>query len=292
MNRNFADIPRGVVFMPACPNCQNTEPLSLQYPEGVMYLCSKCRLQWAAIDKGEQAFIPSDNLHYLNPESLGNPLTYQPYCDFFSYLGRRFEKQSLRILDIGAGGGAFVQTCLALGHDPVGVEADTRLAMFMPPEVQARTHFGLAESIDFGDERFDVITFWDVFEHLESNFELLDRISSLLLPGGVVYLRVNNTHDLYNAVSQAMIKVVPPLGKIVQKSCFNFPSHCWNFSKESITSMLNRRGWRIEHSCIGETPSFRLTSNSLFRLAIETIYAVNRVIGGGKIGNYFLVKES
>ena len=159
----------------------------------------------------------------------------------------------------------------------------------MVESTRSRIHFGLAEEFYCQDDPFDVITFWDSFEHMEKAFDLLERLKDYLKPGGLVYLRVNNNWDVFNILTLLALRVAPGIGKSLLKACFNFPDHCWNFSRQAMCDMLESRGWCTIIVRIGETPASRLSSNLFFRLVIRVAYLVNAMLGGGKIGNYYVV---
>lgn len=272
-----------------CPACGAPPRRIVEYPEGCVRICAQCRLQWGQVDKSASGgFVATENIHYLDPASLGDPYAYAPYADFFARLERLQGAGSKRILDIGCGGGGFVMHSLERGHDAWGVEANTALRKFLNPEALKRVHFGLAEDFPCQGEQFDVITFWDSFEHIEHSFEILDRLRTLLKPEGIVFMRVNNTWDIYNLTALALLSTAPSLGRRLLKSCFNFPDHCWNFSRPAIRAMLERGDWRIVDEQVSETPASRLTPSPLFQAAIRAAYCVNALIGGGKIASYFV----
>lgn len=272
-----------------CPGCGNPSTRLVPYPEGDIRICGQCRLQWGHVDKSASGgFVATENIHYLDPASLGDPYAYAPYIDFFARLERLHGPGTKRILDVGCGGGGFVMHSLERGHDAWGVEANTALRKFLSPEALKRVHFGLAEDFPCQGEQFDVITFWDSFEHIECSFDILDRLAALLKPGGIVFMRVNNTWDVYNLTSLALLSLAPPLGRKLLKSCFNFPDHCWNFSRQAMRAMLGRRGWRIIDEQVSETPANRLTPSPVFQAAIRAAYCLNALLGGGKIASYFV----
>jgi len=275
--------------MNSCPNCHHAISRQFTFPEGNINICDFCCLQWGSVDKSHcGGFITSTNEHYLNPSSLKETSQYAPYLDFFSVLDDKLGKRSLRILDIGCGGGGFVKTCLEFGHDAWGVEANVDLARYMPETTRSRVHFGLAEEFYCQGDPFDVITFWDSFEHMEKAFDLLERLKCYLKPGGLVYLRVNNNWDIFNILTLMVLRIAPGIGKRLLKACFNFPDHCWNFSRKAMCDMLEGRGWSTIIVHIGETPASRLSSSLCFRLVIRVAYLVNTMLGGGKIGNYYV----
>jgi len=94
-----------------------------------------------------------------------------------------------RLLDVGCAGGAFLVAARDAGYDVVGVEPSHWMAAF------GRRTYGLdirdkilTEGM-FPEHSFDVITLWDVIEHLPDPRATLELIRSLLKPGG--YLFVN-----------------------------------------------------------------------------------------------------
>jgi 2-polyprenyl-3-methyl-5-hydroxy-6-metoxy-1,4-benzoquinol methylase len=260
------------------------------YPQGTIYTCDPCRLQWAdRLASAVEGEIDSTGHldRYMSPESVG--LNYPPYQDFFARLKGRYGDRPLRILDVGCGNGQFIAAALHRGHDAYGVDIDLRTKSLMSDEVVKRVIFaGAEEALPAMDGSFDVVTFWDSFEHMDQPFDLLAPIAPHMAPGGTVFLRVNNTHDIVNLVTKATLALAPALGRKLLKVCFNLPQHAWGFSRPAMTALLARDGWTVSHCRITETPSTRLTGNPLARLAFESAYLVNRMIGGGKIGEYWV----
>jgi len=59
---------------------------------------------------------------------------------------------------------------------------------------------GDAQTIDYGDRRFDACVFWDVLEHLESPRAALLRAHDTLSPGGLVFVKgpiLNSTKGIF-----------------------------------------------------------------------------------------------
>ncbi|MDL2279354.1 class I SAM-dependent methyltransferase [Desulfovibrio sp. OttesenSCG-928-G11] len=277
-----------------CPCCGNEHFKIHTYQTGCIFICGLCELQWASRNK---EFIPTENLHYHNPKSVfgskPHDHQYAPYVNFFYVLSTIFYKKSgLRILDIGCGSGAFIKYCLQCGIEAYGVEADTKLSQLMDSETKERVFFGLAENYHIDkDCKFDIITFWDSFEHLPNAFEILTNLEEHLAVGGMIYIRTNNNKDIYNLVTKILLKIFPALGKYVLKFCFHYPDHVWNFSRKAMKLMLEKRGWTIVSHSFDDTPASRLTANIIFKGMIEAAYIVNKAMHWGKIGNYYIQKQ-
>lgn len=79
-----------------------------------------------------------------------------------------------KILDIGAGNGAFVDQARAEGHDAYGADFTNHPYIYK----------GSFDQLHFPTEFFDVITLHDVFEHLIDPAKSLQEIRRILKPGG------------------------------------------------------------------------------------------------------------
>jgi 2-polyprenyl-3-methyl-5-hydroxy-6-metoxy-1,4-benzoquinol methylase len=278
-----------------CPACSSTDTLDEIYEEGTIYSCPRCRLQWARrnISAIEGAIdITGVHQRYMDPLSI-DPANYEPYSSFFTHVSRTRGEGHLRMLDIGAGNGMFMAEAARRGHEVFGIEVDERHRSVIPSTILPRVEFAAAEAVlPRLHGIFDVITFWDSFEHFDDPFSLLKHVRPRLAPGGIVFARVNNRHDVFNLITAAALKIAHDrLGRSLLKVCFNLPQHAWNFSGTSMKLLLDRHGWAVLDKRVTETPISRLTVNPLKKAIITAAYLANRTIGGGKIGEYYFVPD-
>lgn len=95
-------------------------------------------------------------------------------------------KRTGRILDIGCATGIFLDGMKNHGWDCIGIEPNAIAADY------AKEHFGLTvfsdylSNIQLPDNHFDVITLWDVFEHVYDSHQLIEHVYKLLKPGGIL----------------------------------------------------------------------------------------------------------
>jgi SAM-dependent methyltransferase len=99
------------------------------------------------------------------------------------------------LLDIGCGTGNFLAAARAAGYEVSGTELDRNAAGFAKdklglPRVFGLTIEGFAEK--YPDEKFDVVTFFEVLEHQAEPAPFLEKVKSCLRPRGYIGLSVPN----------------------------------------------------------------------------------------------------
>jgi SAM-dependent methyltransferase len=99
------------------------------------------------------------------------------------------------LLDIGCGTGNFLAAARDAGYSVSGTELDRNAARF------AKNHLGLPRVLGltisefaerYPDDKFDVVTFFEVLEHQAAPLEFLEKVKSCLRPRGYIALSVPN----------------------------------------------------------------------------------------------------
>ncbi len=108
-------------------------------------------------------------------------------------------RAGLRVLDIGCGSGAFLAAARASAAEVHGLELDpagiaTARAAGIPVTAGSLFDQGLpvGNGVDKGAGTWDVISFWDVLDHLEWPDRALRMAAESLAPGGVLAVRGRN----------------------------------------------------------------------------------------------------
>jgi SAM-dependent methyltransferase len=140
-------------------------------------------------------------------------------------------KSSGRLLDYGAGSGAFARFMAGRGFEAVGLEPyslgttleEPNLRLVRAPLAQVKDSLG----------RFDVITMWHVLEHLEHPVELLKELRSMLAPGGVLVVSVPNFASWQSGVFKGGWFHLDP------------PRHLLQFEPSTLEDCLRRAGFSV-----------------------------------------------
>ncbi len=90
----------------------------------------------------------------------------------------------MRVLDVGCAGGAFLVAARDAGFEAKGVEPSRWMADFGRKKYGLDVIDGILEPGMFPAGQFDVVTLWDVLEHVPEPHDLLALIRSLLKPTG------------------------------------------------------------------------------------------------------------
>jgi 2-polyprenyl-3-methyl-5-hydroxy-6-metoxy-1,4-benzoquinol methylase len=162
--------------------------------------------------------------------------------DFFK---RFVVGRSGRLLDMGCGLGFFPKAMAAYaGWETYGCEISPAAVRY------ARETLGLdniicsrPDEVDLPNDRFDLITMWDVFEHIPRPDPLLNRCHALLRDGGIVFMRTPNI--LIQLFRARLIKLTRGMQPGV--SYLQARDHAHHYSTSSIQTVLKRNGFsRIE----------------------------------------------
>src|SRR5207248_2562579 len=93
-----------------------------------------------------------------------------------------------RVLDVGCATGDFLMSARARGWDPIGVDPSPAAAQARAAGLPIRGK--TIQDADVRPHSVDLVTFWDVLEHLPDPVADLRRAGTLLGPGGMVALTV------------------------------------------------------------------------------------------------------
>ena len=184
-----------------CPVC-GTEQGDAHFEKGALRVvrCSCCGMLFAnpvEAQFAEGAFY--DRLaapYYLSPDKLESDYTPVRFARELR-LFRRFCYGG-SVLDVGCSTGAFLHQLenrfpgdySTLGTDVAGPALDHAESRGVPV---LRTPF---LEHDFGEQRFDAVTFWAVLEHLAEPGEFLAKAAALLKAAGHCFVLVPNMNSL------------------------------------------------------------------------------------------------
>ncbi len=212
----------------ACTLCGDNKIRKLKgyYEKGLMK-CQGC--EFVFMEK-----IPSPeelDLHYgsYSYESAGylSPLTIKSYNNLLD----EFEhyRKTNSILDVGCGRGWFLAQALKRGWKVYGTEY-SKTAVRICQETGINVKEGVLDASNFDTEMFDVITSFEVIEHINNPNEELKEIYKLLRTGGLFYCTTPNFNSLMRYYLKADYNVI------------GYPEHLSYYTKSTLNKVTKRNG--------------------------------------------------
>jgi len=165
-----------------------------------------------------------------------------------------------KILDIGCGVGYFLRVARERGWVVAGVDLD-RAAVDIARQHSIDVCWETVEEMSFSDNEFDVVTLFNVIEHLPTPQIALEKIWRVLKPRGLFVLETPTDDFPLKYPIRLLYRLSG--GKITQPIRYLYSSrdaggHVYRFSRETITRILERAGFEVLKVCAGENPPFRL----------------------------------
>ena len=143
-------------------------------------------------------------------------------------------KRAGRLLDVGCAAGVFLRGMQGQGAwELYGVDISEYAARIAQAQHQLNVHIGTLEEAAFPDAFFDVVTLWDVLEHLHRPAVTLREIHRLLKPEGLVIIRVPNGESIDAKVFQRYW------------AGLDAPRHLYVFSPQTLRELLEKNGFDV-----------------------------------------------
>jgi len=138
-----------------------------------------------------------------------------------------------RLLDVGCATGFFMEAAADEGFDVRGLEFSTVAIGLARPDIRERIVCGDVNTLLSREpEKFDVVTAFDIIEHVQNPAKFLDEIGQTLRPGGVLAISSPDTGHFLRYLMGAKWPMLQPM------------QHTVLFSRRGIAALLERCGFR------------------------------------------------
>jgi 2-polyprenyl-3-methyl-5-hydroxy-6-metoxy-1,4-benzoquinol methylase len=158
-----------------------------------------------------------------------------------------------RLLDVGCALGFFLEEARRRGWAVEGIDISAHAIQYAQDRLGLPAQVGTLGDARLAKDSFDVITLWDVIEHLPNPVAELGVCRDLLRPGGLLVL---STPDLESWVA-----------KITGPRWMGFKladEHIYYFSRKTITLALEKAGFEmVEITTIGKHVTFEFFARRL-----------------------------
>jgi|SRR6185312_2796148 len=144
---------------------------------------------------------------------------------------RKYKKAG-KLFDLGVGWGHFLLAGKMCGYDVSGIEISEQ------PYLYSKNDLGLpVEHTDFfemkEDNKFDILTMWDVLEHIDAADTVIEKCSRLINKTGIIVIQVPQ-------IDSYMAKKYGSAWKMMGLDHVNY------FSKKTLTELLEKNGFKVK----------------------------------------------
>ena len=218
-----------------CPACGAGNAHKMFDKNGGTYVkCRDCTMVYVNPVMKDERLIA-----YYNENIDFNATRHANEIEFYSSIYRRgltLIQQHVKggdLLDVGSSDGLFLDVSKAAGWNSSGLELNRReLEVSLKKGHQARN---IELSQVPVQEKFHVITMWDVFEHIKAGDAQLREAMKRLHPGGVIFLQIPSSSSL--------------AARILHEKCnmFDGVEHVNLYSPKSVRILGERVGVKVLH---------------------------------------------
>jgi SAM-dependent methyltransferase len=228
-------IPEEIV---ACTICASDAAYAGTRREYKFYRCESCRhlFVWPVPGGTLQIYTTdyfsgaSQGFGYVDYDRDKQPMafTFDRYLDIL----RRLSPNGKVLLDVGAATGFFLDLARKRDWRVFGVEpSDYAASIGREKGIQIET--GVLGESHFPPNSFDVVTLWDVIEHLPEPRTALASIHAVLKPGGILAINTPDSGSLLAKTLGLKWHLVVP------------PEHINLFHRKSLSELLQSSGFEV-----------------------------------------------
>lgn len=205
-----------------------------------IYRCPACHLGETDLKRDYTKFVKefySEGYYEGDPTrsayadyELDKPLIVKNMKKFLSFVAR--VKPTGKLLDVGCAFGYVVELARSRGYDAYGFDPSA-FAVKKARELNGndRIQEGTIAEIQYPKTSFDVITMFDVFEHLQDPLSDMKKLRSLLKPDGVIIIATGDTRSMAARVMKRRWTFFIP------------PQHIFFFHRKNVTTLLHKAGF-------------------------------------------------
>lgn len=177
-----------------------------------VHKCKKCNFHYSNFLDDEyqsKSINPNDTLDentkkYIKYQLQNNKQRFLKQVEISQLQLKHIEQP--KILDVGVGGGLYLSMMAAYNSECYGIELDMQRAQFAQEEYGLKHIFSMPIQDNYWVKHhknsFDLITLWDVIEHVNAPKEIFITAHNLLKPGGFLIMDTPCRDTFYHKFGQ------------------------------------------------------------------------------------------
>jgi 2-polyprenyl-3-methyl-5-hydroxy-6-metoxy-1,4-benzoquinol methylase len=191
----------------------------------------------------------------------------------FAHVLRKLKemKPEGKLLDIGCATGVFLDMAQKQGFSVQGVDVSQYACTYARENFGVPTSCGYLEEIGLEEKQFDVITMWDLVEHVPDPKAFLKEARKLLKNDGVLFILTINDSSLMGWLAEGMylgsFKTFPTFTRMIHPV-----HHNYHFKESHLRRYLKESGYQVVWKEKSEMPIETIEGGPLVKGLAHTLY--------------------
>jgi len=191
--------------------------------------------------------------------------------------------QGRRLLDVGCATGFFLEIAAEQGFEVRGMEFSRVAISLARPDIRDRILCGDVNELSKElSSKFDVVTAFDIIEHVRDPRGFLDQIREMLAPGGVIVISTPDTGHFLRHVMGSSWPMLQPMQHMVLFSRRGMAAVMRDAGYSDVKVQTARKFLTMEYlaeQLVATNPAmhkaYRLVRNAIPRAVRERAFALN-----------------
>jgi 2-polyprenyl-3-methyl-5-hydroxy-6-metoxy-1,4-benzoquinol methylase len=185
-----------------------------------------------------------------------------------------------RLLDFGCAVGTFLSMAADAGWEVSGVDISDYAVAHCRDTLGFDARCGELKDAGFASETFDVVTMWDVIEHLTDPVAQLAEVHRILKPGGIVLVDTPNEESLLRSLARVgYVATAGVLRYPVEKLYHQY--HLYYFTRRTLQDALAKNGFEPVLVTSRPIPDVKGRARVLERVLVNMISIPERLLDRG-----------
>ncbi|MEW6443438.1 MAG: class I SAM-dependent methyltransferase [bacterium] len=183
-----------------------------------------------------------------------------------------------RLLDLGCAVGVFLRLAEAAGWDACGVDVSPYATAVARKHCRGEIFTGSLEAVGFPDASFDVVTLWDVVEHLDRPRETLREVRRILRTDGLMLVDTPNEDCLMRRVAHELYRWSGGRFSYPVRKLYH-AYHQYYFSERTLRMLLDGCGFEVTALLRKSIPREKGRGSPLERSLVKLFGLLERPLG-------------
>jgi len=199
----------------------------------------------------------------------------------------KFYPKNGKILDVGCSSGVFLNMAKNHGWETTGIDISKDFVNYARKNFELDIRLGYLEDFSFKENSFDVVTLWDLIEHLREPVKLLNEVYRILRSEGILLIVTPDQDSLIKKATDLSYKLSFRKWKTPVSVVYDL-HHLYYFSKRNIIKLLRKIGFKtiylnkeetILDRIIGPESDHWIKNNKFIVFGLRVIFFLAKITG-------------